>query len=70
MLSTTATLLARYLVIGHGRQCRINATTPSTNADPSADYYTQAFIYVLCSEEIVRIVERAVHQERGAEDGS
>ena len=43
-----------------------DATKPSTDADPSADHYTQAFMDVLCSEEIVRIVERAVQQELAA----
>ena len=43
-----------------------DATKPSTDADPSTDHYTQAFMDVLCSEEIVRIVERAVHQELAA----
>ena len=44
----------------------VDATTPSTDADPLADHYTQAFMDVLCSEEIVRIVERAVQQELAA----
>ena len=44
-------------------EAAVDAATPSTDADPSADHYTQAIMDVLCSEEIVRIVERAVHQE-------
>jgi len=44
-------------------EAAVDATTPSTDADLSADHYTQAIMEVLCSEEIVRIVERAVHQE-------
>ena len=44
-------------------EAAVDATTPSTDADLSADHYTQAIMEVLCSEEIVRIMERAVHQE-------
>ena len=44
-------------------EAAVDATTPSTDADLSADHCTQAIMEVLCSEEIVRIVERAVHQE-------
>ena len=44
-------------------EAEVDVTTPSTDADPSADHYTQAIMDVLCSEEIVKIVERAVHQE-------
>jgi len=41
----------------------VDATMPLTDANPSADRCTQAFIYALCAEEIVKIVERAMHQE-------
>ncbi|KAL3770779.1 hypothetical protein ACHAW5_008389 [Stephanodiscus triporus] len=44
----------------------VEATTPSTGADAIPNQSTEAFMEILCSEEIVTVVRQAVHKELAA----